>query len=511
MDRHIRGGRVDRPAAPLVYLIARHRLFFLLLLAGSVVRIVAMLAYRPALWFNDAFEYVSVALQRSPYPIRPNGYSFFLQALQPAHSFALVVGLQHLMGLAIATIIYATARRLGLPAWAGCLVSLPILLDGFWIQLEHTPLSDTLFTLLLVVATSLALRRTRPGAGTCLAIGLVLAIAMLVRPAALPMLALIGLYLLTRRVGWRPLAGFVLALVVPLAGYGLWFKAAHGNLALTNSSGIFLYGRVAGFADCRVIHPATELAPLCPYQPGNGLSAPAWIWHSTSPLYRVPGPLFGASKDRLAAHFALLAIVAQPGAYARAVGRDTLHAFRWSRGPYPNSFTSTGETLRAGPWPVSNVPIAGLRGTALTNLDRYAEGDPRTRSAQPFARWLVAYQRAVHLPGTVLALLLLLGAAGVLPRSRAGEPELRSGLALVELAALSLVFFPILTVQLDYRYVMPSYPFAALAAAIGATRLIHAIGSSPNLAGRGTRKLDGTVDLRSPASLATAETAGAGP
>jgi hypothetical protein len=41
------------------------------------------------------------------------GYSLFLRVLLPFHSFTLVAGAQHLMGLGIAVMIYLLARRAG--------------------------------------------------------------------------------------------------------------------------------------------------------------------------------------------------------------------------------------------------------------------------------------------------------------------------------------------------------------------------------------------------------------
>ena len=77
--------------------------------------------------------------------------------LQPFHSYALVTVLQHLMGLLVAVMIYALARhRFGAPAWLAALATLPVLYDGFEIQLEHLILSDTLFLFLAIAG--------RPGA-----------------------------------------------------------------------------------------------------------------------------------------------------------------------------------------------------------------------------------------------------------------------------------------------------------------------------------------------------------
>ena len=53
--------------------------------------------------------YLGVALRPEPDPGRTVGYSLFLWALEPFHSLALVTGLQHLMGLGIAVMIYAVA------------------------------------------------------------------------------------------------------------------------------------------------------------------------------------------------------------------------------------------------------------------------------------------------------------------------------------------------------------------------------------------------------------------
>ena len=47
--------------------------------------------------------------------IRPSGYSFFLLAVEPFRSLLLVTILQHLMGVAVAVIVYGLLRYHGLP------------------------------------------------------------------------------------------------------------------------------------------------------------------------------------------------------------------------------------------------------------------------------------------------------------------------------------------------------------------------------------------------------------
>jgi hypothetical protein len=450
-------------------LVGRHRLFAVLLLAGVLLRLCAILAYSPALWFNDAFEYVSVAIGRTPYVIRPNGYSWFLQLLEPAHSVTLVVVIQHVLGLVAATLIYAIVRRLGLAAWAACLAALPLVLDSFEVEIEHILLSDTLFTVLLFVAAFLVLSPWKPGVARTVAVGLLLAAAMLTRPAALPLIVLFGLFILFRRLGWRALIGFVLAVVIPLGAYAFWYRSVHGVFALQNSSGIQLYGRVAGFADCRVIQPPAQLRVLCPEPPGNGQPAPAWVWHSNSPLAKVPGDTFSPQKEHLAQSFAIQAILHQPKAYLRAVARDVWHGMAWDRGPYPNAYTTRGYEFSLKPWPITHAQLPnGMTQQYATSA--YAQGAPTTRTRQPFASLLIDYQRYVRMPGTVLTALFVTGVVGLLPRKRAGERVSRFVLAFVLLNGLALAVGPILTVQLDYRYLLPSAGFATTAAVLGAAR-----------------------------------------
>ena len=94
---------------------------------------------------------------------RPAGYAVFLKILEPLHSYAAVTILQHLMGLAVGVMVYALARhRFGVRPWIAALAAVPVLYDGFQIQLEHLIVSDVLFEFLLVLATTLLLWDARP-------------------------------------------------------------------------------------------------------------------------------------------------------------------------------------------------------------------------------------------------------------------------------------------------------------------------------------------------------------
>ena len=71
---------------------------------------------------------------------------------------------------------------------------------------------------------------------------------------------------------------------VPLVVYVAIFFSEHGQLNITDSSGLFLWSRTMSFANCAVIKPPPSLVPLCPEnQPDHpaGLT-PAWSVPATA-------------------------------------------------------------------------------------------------------------------------------------------------------------------------------------------------------------------------------------
>src|SRR5580700_8113907 len=134
-------------------LAGEHKLFTGALALGALLRLVASIGYPGALWFaGDSYVYVGAALRPRPDLSKATGYSFFLRALLPFHSFTLVAGLQHLMGLGIAVMIYLLARRAGVPKRWATVATLPVLLDGFEIEDEHMIMAEALFTFLVMLA-----------------------------------------------------------------------------------------------------------------------------------------------------------------------------------------------------------------------------------------------------------------------------------------------------------------------------------------------------------------------
>jgi hypothetical protein len=471
-------------------LIGRHRLFVALLVVGLLLRVVTMVGYRPAMWFNDSFDYLHVAMSPYPHPVRPDGYSFFLLLLRPFHSFALVVGLQHLMGLAMAVMIYGLLRgRFGLPAWGATLAAAPVLLDAYQIQLEHLILSDVPFTFMVIaVVTALMwfggggqpsgdrvkraggrLKQPTPSWKVGAAVGLTLGLATLTRSVGLPVLLAVVIFLLFRRARWRVIIATVALCALPLAAYSAWFKTHYGAFAMTQSNGVFLYARVYKFADCDKIKPPTEQIPLC-VQPANRLPfSQDGIWNRRSPMHRLPAARFTEMQNRLAGDFSKRAILAQPGDYLRVVAGDFVRAFKWNRTVFPDHDTYEQYEFRDKPsalpdWRMSQDKTADQEAAA------YEQGRASTQITEPFAGIVRIYQDIFYLRGTILGGILLIGLAGMIPLWRRF-----GGAALLPwITAVGLLLAPAATAEFDYRYVLPATPLACLAAALAFTPEVRA-------------------------------------
>src|ERR1039457_5363482 len=199
-------------------LIAGHQLFTAALAAGAAARLLAMLGYPGALWFaGDSYVYLGAALRLRPDLSKTTGYSLFLRALEPLHSLTLVAGLQHLMGLGIAVMIYLLLRRAGVPPRWATAATLPVLLDGFEIEDEHMVMAEALFTFLVMAALLLMLWRRQVSWPVALLAGLLAGYAVDVRSEGLPVLVLFPVALLLRQDGawrWRNGPGWLAAIAM---------------------------------------------------------------------------------------------------------------------------------------------------------------------------------------------------------------------------------------------------------------------------------------------------------
>jgi hypothetical protein len=443
--------------------VARRHWLFCLALAGAVVlRVLAMLAFRPIMWFGgDSASYLSTGLRLIPDPSRVGGYGFMLWALRPLHSFAVVAALQHLAGIAVGVLIYLLARRHGLPGWVAVLGALPVLFDAYQLQLESDAVPDMPFGMLVVVALWLLLRppgerRLADAASAAFLTG----VSAIFWPAGLALLAVLLAALLIRRAGVLNVLAALLAGLLPVVAYAAWFNLHEHQFSLTRSDGVYLWSRTMSFADCAVIRPPADERALCPPQKPR-MAASLYIWAGNSPLLRMPGGRFSARTNALARDFALRAIAAQPGGYLAAVAHDLSLSFYWDRPVHPDAGIVDRYQFSdaATAWvPASMRTIGG--GTVAGDQAAYAGGHPAaTRSVRPFASWLVGYQRYVYLRGTLLGVILL-GGLGVIIARRTWSAALPWAFA----ATIGVV--PPLIADFDLRYLVPAVPAACLAAVL---------------------------------------------
>jgi hypothetical protein len=446
-----RATRINTPAAPTRYgrlaavrktvtrhtrlpgvpaALARHRLFCLVLAAGLAARVLTMAAFPPAIWFGgDSASYLSTALRHAPGTSRLSGYGIMLLVLGPFHSFALVTAVQHLLGLAMAVMIYALLRHRGLPAWGAALATLPVVASAYQLELEQEILPSAAFGFLVLLAVTLAVWWGGDGPlWATVTAGALLAASATFWPVGLPLLALFLLGEVARRAGWRRLAATGAAAAVPLAGYLLWFDHTYHHLAFSESDGVYLWSRTMSFADCAVIRPPPAERRLCPRQPTAARpAASSFIWEPDSPLDSLPGKKFSPATNALALDFALRAIAAQPGGYAAAVRHDAALSFAWNIPSYPSAEMTRRYEFRYATTPWISPGYMLVPGHTVRSDQLAYGGEYGTRAVPPFAGWLAGYQRFAYLRGTLLGVILLAGLAGI-ARSCARGPGRLPGL-----------------------------------------------------------------------------------
>jgi hypothetical protein len=289
--------------------------------------------------------------------------------------------------------------------------------------------------------------------------------------------------MIIRRFNWRKLVATVALGAAPVLAYAGVFDMEHGQFAMSDATGVFLYSRVMTFAECSKMNvPADELWLCTKQPPDERVIAQNFIWRSTrfTPLDRIGGTAFAPLQNKLAENFAIRAIEAQPLGYAKAVAADTWRVFGWKRQVFPNAQTYDEYEFLAQAPPIPTWDSAHL-GRYNSYAAAYAHANPETQVVNPFATIIRVYQEYVWVPGTIYGLILLAGLGGiVLAWRRLG------GDALLPWAiSAALIVVPAATAEFDYRYVLPAMPFACLAAVMA---------FSPGTAGRaGLRELRNAV------------------
>lgn len=453
------GGRaVANLAGQAGPLSRRHWALLLLLLAGGVLRLLVMIGYAPGFWYQgDSATYLGDAVRHQPGTIRPYGYSFFLNLLLDWRSTRLIVGIQHLMGIALALGAYVFLYRRGVSRLVCALAAAPLLLDARTVAIEHYLLAETLFTLLVVFGMVALCWRPTPGwLGTLVAAG-AFSWAALTRSIGLAALAVPVLYLILRRVPWRRTLAFVAIVGLSLGGYLVWYDDNHGEYAFNAYGGRFLWSRTMSFVDCEKLDLTAEERPLCPQEPIDARLPPdVYLW-TRAPYAIEQGERYNQAYDS----FARKAIKAQPGSYAWTIATDLGRIF--TPGPYPTRRIA----CLAGSW-----SLLDHRGNACQAF--MAPWNPAQRSHGPaisegnhrLMAPLHTYSDLATVPGVAipLCLLLTIGLACYRPRSSSWRDHL-DPLAWTVLA-VGMIVGSVATSAVDPRYAVPSLPLAVVGTAL---------------------------------------------
>lgn len=469
--------------------IGRNKLFAAFVLVALVVRVVVSIAYWPALEFHaDSFDYIRLATVLQPGWWHPSGYPLFLALLSFTGQIAVVTVLQHLMGIGMGIIVYALVLRLGARRWLAALAALPVLLDGYQLDLEQFILAETLTDLLVLAGMAVLLWRENVSVKRAATAGLLLALACLTRTTVVPVLIVAALYLLvkgirwrgqrdaTRRTQrgtrWRPLLACCSVAAVVLLGYGGWYAATWGHFGYSDYTGVWLYGRVAQFAKCDYPMPH-DLAQLCPKKPlGKRGDNPEFFADSKhSLIHALPlgsGVTGREKRNSLGEKFAINVIEHQPLAYAKVLLGDTWHYFT------PGHWM-TGDRIDMRRW---IFPLPRFNEQAdnyhVVFANQGFNKKPIKASPDPaLMRPLRTYQSIVYTPGPLL-LACLIGALVIalgLVRKRAGRRHARWAALVLAVSAVLVVLFPSMFAQFSYRYGLPLLvllpPAGAAAADVG--------------------------------------------
>lgn len=477
----VRAGPLRRYAIGFTAGLTAHWPLVALLVAGATVRILAMVAYPPALFFNDSWGYMFTAFTGHPVSLsylHPNGYPVLIRLLTiPGRDITQLVALQHVSGLVVGSLVYAALIHARLPRLIAAVASALVLLDGYAITLEQYVMPETFFTLTLLVAVLLlawprlglraageprpgwrALESGSPSVATTLLAGLLLAAAVIQRESAFFAAPIFVVYVLWARMGLRRIAVFLAAAAIPVLGYATLYDARVGVFGLSETSGWALYGRTAGFADCAGAGIPRAERPLCETsaQRRSHPDAPTWyIWDGSSPAARL---FHGGHQtrqlqeraNRVLGAFARRIIVHQPLGYLNAVGTDIVKYFTPGATPFNDSVSATSLPATAAAEPVNER----VRDRVLPGLH------PTVQSPAGFVR---SYRNVIHVPRPLLAFFVLVSVLALGLRVRA-----RREILLLSGSGMALVVGTAATASFGIRYLLPAVPVMAIGGSIAA-------------------------------------------
>jgi hypothetical protein len=445
----------------------RHWMLLILLAAGAGLRVVTQLAYRPALLYIDSPKYLTIGLAKYD----PQGYrDFLLMPVLRVGSLATVAALQHLLGLAMAVVLYALLRRRQAPRWAAALATAPLLLDAYQLQMEQTIMPDVTFEAFIVAGLAILLWQPRPALRAIALGGFVLGMSATVRQVGEILIVPAVAFCVLAAHGWRarlPAGGLLaVSFAIPVLVYMTYSAAVlHDRFELSDQGDAVLYGRVAAAADCATLRvPAAERA-VCP-SPRVAASSgvDGLVNNPDSPAYTAPLPA-GIGHADATKRFSYAVLEQQPLRVAGAIAKDAVKLFALTRDTAPGDtpvwrwqFQTTYPTFP----PTITLPSA----SALFR----STGGGAAVAVPPLAAFLRGYQlHGGYTPGPYLLLSLLAGVAGAVAGRRRNATVALACLLIT--GAGTAVLLGADFYEFSWRYQLPALVTLPAAGALGASVL----------------------------------------
>jgi hypothetical protein len=445
----------------------------LLMTAGLVLRVLTQLAYRPALVYVDTLKYLYGLYPGSD----PLGYKVPLKI-----NLGAVAAVQHLLGLAMAAVLYIVLRRRGVNRWLAAIAMAPVLLDAYQLQMEQTIMPDVWFEAMLVAGLALLLWRPEVTLPFVIAAGLLLGASATMRQLAELVVFPVVLFLLVSGGGWRRAVtksvAMIVAFALPILLYCSVNYAQHGHFWLAR--GQTSAGRVAGAADCARLNVPADVRAICP-SPSQQALGPDYLEHSIkSPLYSAPVP---PGKRRAGLRDQMLSAVKhqQPLRIVGAMIGDAMRLFSPTRDGV-ESVTPISRWQFQDSYPAYPNWITLHQGTITIGLQQlfgafhYVPLKPsyggKVQVSRPLAEFLRGYQlHGGYTPGPAYLLACLLALAGSLLlviRRRLSAATRQGALACLLFAATAaVVVFAPDVYEFSWRYELPAVVLLIPAGVLG--------------------------------------------
>jgi hypothetical protein len=430
------GGAADLRAGRLVAAAGRHVELLLVLGPAAVLRLLVDRHAVPGV-YQDSLVYLRAAPHApwAPFsPTRPSGYPLLLRIVGalPGNQLDTTTLVQHLAGLVVGALVYFVVVASGGRRWVALAATGVVVFDAYTVALEQSILSEAFFTLALAACVSLVLRRSR-GPWAAVGGGLLLGLACTVRSVGLFAVPVWALWLGLSRPGWRTVASGLAAAVLPILGYCALHAAGGAGFALQGSDGWFLYAKVGPIVDCKGASVAARARPLCERPGPDRKSFEFYLYDGASPAYELfhggqavyLEDAITPENNRVLRAFSLGVVRAHPLAFLDLVGRESLRYLGPSK--------------------------------AQTELSLY--GRPGTL--------LQRYERTAHVRWWMPTAALVAGLAGAVLGRRRRELSLLVGLP------VALVLGAAATSGFNNRYLVPTFPFLAAAAALAVDEILR--------------------------------------